>query len=138
MLRDPSRRPPGQARRRTVARMAVTVMLGVAAAVATAVASAGLSEGVSARTPLAPGTHVQLGPQLIAFGTDAVDGLRATTTAPSASGQRATPGALPALVPVVLPVAVLFAVVAVARPIRPMAALALPLRRGPPWDAFSR
>jgi hypothetical protein len=82
--------------------------------------------------------NAQLGTHLTAVGIDGVVGLSGVKTAPAPSGQRATPGALPALLPLALVGALLLALATTAPSTRRRALQRLPSRRAPPQHAFSR
>lgn len=133
MLRASDRWLPDRVRRRPVGRSVAAALL----AVATAIALAGLAGPGSSAVPSAPDGNAQLGIHLTAVAIDGVVGLSGVNTAPAPSGQRATPGALPALLALAL-VALLIAPANSTPSMRRPASQLLPSRRAPPGNAFSR
>jgi hypothetical protein len=102
------------------------------------IALVGLVGGTSNPTQLRVGTHAHVGTDLAVVVIDRLVGANGTLTTPAPSGQRATPGALPALLPFALMVALLLTLAAPEQAIPLRVVRRLPLRRAPPRDAFSR
>jgi hypothetical protein len=134
VLRASDRWLPDRARRWPAGRSVAAAIL----AVATVIALAGLAGPGPSTVPSPLGGDAQVGTHLTAVGIDGVVGLSGVKTAPAPSGQRATPGALPALLPLALVVALLLTPATAARSIRTLASQRLPSRRAPPRHAFSR
>jgi hypothetical protein len=134
MLPAPDRRRLDWARCRRVARGLAAAIF----AVATLLALVGLAAGRPSTVPLPLGVSAQVGTHLTAVGDDAVVGLNSAKAIVAPSGQRATPGTLPALLPLALLVALLLALPVAGQPTPGLAGQRLPSRRAPPRDAFSR
>jgi len=125
---------PARARRRPAGRSLAAAIL----AVATVIALAGLVAPGSSTVRSPAGGNAQLGIHLTAVGIDGVVGFSGVKIAPAPSGQRATPGALPALLSLAPVVALLIAPAISAPSMRRLALQRQPSRRAPPRDSFSR
>lgn len=134
MPRASDRQLPHRAAWRLGARGVAAVIL----AVATVLMLAGAAARSSSALPAPFDTTSHLGAHLTAaVGVDGIVGPRSSHHEP-APGQRATPGALP-VVPTFALLAGLLLITAIrAHAPRRVVRLRLPLRRGPPRDAFSR
>jgi hypothetical protein len=106
-------------------------------AVVTMIALTGLVGGTTNPTQfrVAPAAH--LGTDMAVVVIDRLVAVNGTITTAASSGQRTTPGALPALLPLALMVALL-ALAATEQAIPLRVVRRLPMRRAPPRDAFFR
>jgi hypothetical protein len=102
------------------------------------IALAGLVGGTSNPAQVRVASDARVGTDLAVVVIDRLVGVNGTMTTPAPSGQRATPGALPALLPFALMVALLLALGATDQAIPLRVVRRLPLRRAPPRDAFFR
>jgi hypothetical protein len=134
MLPAADRRRLNRARCRRLARCVAAAIF----AFATVLALAGVAAGRPSTVPLPLGVSAQVGTHLTAVGGEVAVGLSRAKATVAPSGQRATPGALPALLPLALLVALLLAVPVAGQPTPGLAGQRLPSRRAPPRDAFSR
>jgi hypothetical protein len=134
MLPASDRRQPNRARGRRVACRVAAAIFAVAALLALA-GPAGVRQST---VPSLIGASAQVGTHLTAVGGDAVVALTSANATVAPSGQRATPGALPALLPLALLVALLLAHPVAGHSTLGLAAQRLPSRRAPPRDAFTR
>jgi hypothetical protein len=127
------RQLPGRAGRWLGGRGLTTILAAATVLMLAGVTARGASSVSTAYDPSA-----YLGTQAgVALGADGMVGQRSPHHDP-APGQRAIPGALPAVPSFAVFAAVLLGIVFWAGSWPPVARLRLPLRRGPPRDAFPR